>query len=206
MGQYYNSVLKNEKGEIKSYYNFGLKLMEHSWFSNAYVNSVCEKLINNPHHIAWVGDYADEEDYVDRDNAEMVKSLVDYRVNDNPAIELKSETAPYGLFGYLLINHSRKLFINMEDYYRNSVLNYGEDRKDAWVIHPLPLLTAVGNGKGGGDYYRKALNVEDVGIWAGDLIEVKKYDDDYQWNRETKQWQYKDYIDITDDVLFDEGY
>lgn len=204
MGQYYNSVLKDEKGKIKAYYNFGLKLMEHSYFFNNYVNSVCKKLENKPHYVAWVGDYAEEEDYIDRDNAEMVEELVKYR-NFNET-KLESKTAPYGYMGYLLINHSRKVFINMEDYYRNSVLHYGENRKDAGVIHPLPLLTAVGNGKGGGDYYRKALNQEDVGIWAGDLIEIKKYNENYKWNYELKQWQYKDYRDITDDILFDEGY
>ena len=207
MGQYYNSVLKNKKGEIKSYYNFGLKLMEHSYFFNNYVNAVCEKIVNKPHHIAWVGDYADEEDYVDKDNAEMVKSLVDYRVNEGGAIELESKTAPYGYMGYLLVNHSKRQFIDMTDYYNNSVLNYGEERKSEFVIHPLPLLTAVGNGKGGGDYRSsKALNQEDVGIWAGDLIEIVKYNEDYKWNNETKQYEYKGYKNITDDVLFDEGY
>lgn len=71
----------------------------------------------------------------------------------------------------------------------------------------MPLLTAVGNGKGGGDYYGdRAINKEDVGLWAGDLIEIVKYNEDYKWNYETKQYEYKGYKNITDDVLFDEGY
>lgn len=207
MGQYYNSVLMNEKGEIKAYYNFGLKLMEHSYFFNNYVNSVCKKLVNKPHYVAWVGDYAEEEeDYIEKENADILKEMVNHRQKGS-GIQLESKSAPYGYIGYLLVNHSKKQFIDMTDYYRSSVLNYGEDRKDAWVIHPLPLLTAVGNGKGGGDYRSsKALNQEDVGIWAGDLIEFKKYDEDYKWNYETRQYEYKGYKNITDDVLFDEGY
>lgn len=203
MGQYYNSVLKDEKGTIKSYYNYGLKLMEHSYFFNSYVNSVCKKLVNKPHNVAWVGDYAEEEDYIDRENAEIVAELVKNREKD--ATQLSDKKAPYGYMGYLLVNHSKKQFIDMTDYYNNSVLHYGKERKDEYVIHPLPLLTAVGNGKGGGDYYRNALNQEDVGLWAGDLIEIVKYNDDYKWNYETKQYEYKGYTNITDDVLFDEG-
>ena len=33
-----------------------------------------------------------------------------------------------------------------------------------WQIHPLPLLTAEGNGRGGGDYH--GTNMEMVGAWA----------------------------------------
>lgn len=205
MGQYYNSVLKNEKGQIKNYYNFGLKLMEHSYFFNNYVNSVCKKLVNKPHYVAWVGDYADEDDYVERENADILKEMVNHRQKCN-GTQLESKSAPYGYMGYLLVNHSKKQFIDMTDYYNNSVLNYGEERKGEYVIHPLPLLTAVGNGKGGGDYHRKALNINDVGLWAGDLIEIVKYNEDYKWNYETKQYEYKGYKNITDDVLFDEGY
>ena len=38
-------------------------------------------------------------------------------------------------------------------------------------LYPVSLLTAVGNGKGGGDYgwYNKQL----VGIWAFDLISIE---------------------------------
>lgn len=206
MGQYYNSVLKDEKGEIKNYYNFGLKLMEHSYFFNNYVNSVCKKLVNKPHYVAWVGDYADEDDYVERENADMLRAMVNFR-HIHKGTQLESKSAPYGYVGHLLVNHSKKQFIDMTDYYRNSVLNYGKERKGEYVIHPLPLLTAVGNGKGGGDYRSsKALNQEDVGLWAGDLIEIVKYNEDYKWNYETKQYEYKGYKNITDDVLFDEGY
>lgn len=41
---------------------------------------------------------------------------------------------------------------------------------DNWCIHPIPLLTAVGNGKGGGDYF--GVNNELVGRWAGDALYI----------------------------------
>lgn len=40
-----------------------------------------------------------------------------------------------------------------------------------WRIHPLPLLTAIGNGLGGGDYY--GINTDDVGTWAWNEISVE---------------------------------
>ena len=46
---------------------------------------------------------------------------------------------------------------------------------DRWDfhIHPLPLLTAVGNGRGGGDY-RGYENKSMVGYYAGDVIEISE--------------------------------
>lgn len=40
-----------------------------------------------------------------------------------------------------------------------------------WILHPLPLLTAVGNGLGGGDYY--GINKDQVGGWAWCTISVE---------------------------------
>jgi hypothetical protein len=39
--------------------------------------------------------------------------------------------------------------------------------QDDWVIHPLPLLTCSGNGRGGGDFRG---DNDYVGFWAGDRI------------------------------------
>ena len=47
---------------------------------------------------------------------------------------------------------------------------------DGWAIHPLPLLTCEGNGRGGGDFYvnaeRKQGNVSLIGTWARNRIGV----------------------------------
>lgn len=43
------------------------------------------------------------------------------------------------------------------------------------AVHPLPLLTACGNNRGGGDYHEKYPDFDLVGIWAFDLIEFANY-------------------------------
>lgn len=192
MGQYYTAVLKDENGKLKGYYDFGLKLMEHSYFMNSYVNTICNKIFNKPHNVAWVGDYAEEEN-----------EFTDYERNRKAYHQVKHTNKNF--MHCLLINHTKKQVLDLTDYYNNSIINYYEKgRRDNWVIHPLPLLTAFGNGSAGGDYRgEKAINKDKVGIWAGDLIEIKPYNDDYKWDYENKIYKYKDYENIM--ILFDEG-
>ena len=193
MGQYYTAVLKDENGKLKGYYDYGLKLMEHSYFMNSYVNTICNKIYNKPHNVAWVGDYAEEEN-----------EFTDYERNRKGHHQVKHTRKNF--MECLLINHTKKQVLDLTDYYNNSIINYYEKgRRDNWVIHPLPLLTAFGNGSAGGDYQgEKAINKDKVGIWAGDLIEIKPYNDDYKWDYENKTYKYKDYESIM--FLFDEGY
>lgn len=193
MGQYYTAVLKDENGKLRGYYDYGLKLMEHSYFMNAYVNTICNKIYNKPHNVAWVGDYAEEEN-----------EFTHYERNHKGHHQTKHTKENF--MECLLINHTRKQVLDLTDYYNESIINYYKnDRKDSWVIHPLPLLTAFGNGLGGGDYWgNKAINKDKVGMWAGDLIEIKPYNEDYKWDYENKKYKYKDYESIM--ILFDEGY
>lgn len=65
-----------------------------------------------------------------------------------------------------LCNHTKHLYIDLNKYKEKSIDIYG------WVINPIPLLTAVGNGNGGGDYWSE-VHKEDVGSWAFDIISVK---------------------------------
>jgi hypothetical protein len=46
---------------------------------------------------------------------------------------------------------------------------------DGWCIHPLPLLTCIGNGYGGGDYMRPtpSSDYDMVGAWAWDEISIE---------------------------------
>lgn len=60
----------------------------------------------------------------------------------------------------ILVNHTKNLFV--------------DTRKHA-EIHPLPLLTCEGNGRGGGDY--SGPHMEYVGSWARDILSVE----DAQW-------------------------
>ena len=61
-----------------------------------------------------------------------------------------------------LVNHTTKEYVN-----KSKCINI-----EGWVVHPLPLLTASGNGRGGGDY-RDSDDMM-VGAWAGHNISVEK--------------------------------
>ena len=43
--------------------------------------------------------------------------------------------------------------------------------KHDWTIHLLPLLTAVGNDRSGGDFHEGNTGYENVGIWAWHLLD-----------------------------------
>ena len=62
MGQYYRPLMIFEDGEERSAYSHafdnGLKLMEHSWVGNNFVNAVLHEIEDRPARVAWIGDYA----------------------------------------------------------------------------------------------------------------------------------------------------
>ena len=56
-----------------------------------------------------------------------------------------------------------------------------------WIYTPISLLTAIGNGRGGGDYRR---DNSLVGYWAGDEVYLSESKPNEK------------YLDVTDDVDF----
>lgn len=156
MGQYYTPLtqkgddLKTRKSytlKYKGEHN-GYKLTEHSWWFNPVMNAFVKLLYRDPHRVAWVGDYSKE------------RFLIKY--NRNNEVELTIDEL--NLEGLYLVNHSKKVFLDCNDYYNRC-------SNDGWCLHPLSLLTAVGNGEGGGDYFGE--NSEDVGAWVWDIISVE---------------------------------
>lgn len=140
----------------------GLKLTEHSWMGNRFVNGVIEEIQGNPSNVAWVGDYADEEEDFNRlytrQDYEKVwgeDSIKESRFKKMPDVHEE---------GYLL-NHTKGHYLDLSEHMR---LN----EKNGWCIHPLPLLTAIGNGRGGGDY--RGYNMDMLGAWAMDVIEYSQ--------------------------------
>jgi len=136
----------------------GLKLMEHSWLYNNYVNSIAEMLYESPAQLAWVGDYADE--------TEEEKAIHEHAWSDyvHPQ-ELPPANDGYFVSGKFLVNHDKKEYIDIEHYTEKSMC-------DDWCPHPLSLMTAMGNGRGGGDYH-SLVNADMVGSWAMDTISVE---------------------------------
>ena len=177
--------------------NQGLKLTEHSYIGNGLCNSVMNFLKKYPDglRLTWAGDYADAVERVklpyDSDAAKNVwkkavqngetelgydtfyalddaELFVDtpeaqnlYEMASEDAVkdlEIEYDTEDPGI--RYIINETKKEYVNL----------YDVPSFDGWKYHPLPLLTADGNGLGGGDYSGSDLMY--VGRWKGDVIRV----------------------------------
>lgn len=159
MGQYYKPVSVEKKQFVYSHnYDNGLKLMEHSYIGNNFVEAVEGLLIEGgawyKDKIVWAGDYADSETDEESENFYHI-------VGDN---EIKPEHKPidHKIYRYL-VNYTLKQYVDLASI---------EEAKDSWTIHPLPLLTCDGNGRGGGDY--RGDNPL-VGTWARSSIAIEKH-------------------------------
>ena len=157
MGQYYKPINLEKKQWIYTHrFKQGMKLMEHSYIENTFVQAI-EVLLTKfgpwyKSKLVWAGDYADVEKETmkkgDEDSGENLFSLID----DSNGIE---SLAPYqidkikeknkiDLKDYpFIVNHSKKVYVD-----KRKVKEFDGN----WKIHPLPLLTCEGNGRGGGDY------------------------------------------------------
>lgn len=189
MGQYYNVLLKEYNKPSVVYDRYLIvngkkeytmaKLMEHSWIGNHFVDTICAKIYNNAamFRVVWMGDYgADIFRYGKHENISLSEKEV-IRLYDRCWDE-KTKTrairkAEFDFHNKFLTNHTQKLCIDLNEYYKNSVMHtkYNDD----WCVHPLPLLTCIGNGLGGGDYHAPTENSDThlVGSWAWDLISIE---------------------------------
>ena len=185
MGQYYNpSILKKNwktaknsvMASLKCYdFDNGAKLMEHSYVGNWFVMAMCfllhlEKYFGSP--FVWSGDYADhvqtnsgKHDIYD-DASHFIYEDYDSETNNNKSCKytkLLNEIPSYdelkkmGFDGGYIVNLTKKVYVEVP----KKKLN------DEYIVHPLPLLTADGNSRGGGDY---RLDDERVGSWKFDRI------------------------------------
>ena len=158
MGQYYYPVNLDKEEFLYSHdYGNGLKLMEHSYIGNDFVATV-EQLLTSGNswqktRIVWAGDYMDDGLFVDDPSVNLHGHA---HVNFDK-ISPKFENLSIGRY---LVNHTKKEFVDKS--------------KLSGEIHPLPLLTCSGNGRGGGDYHGS--DEECVGSWARDVISIEKED------------------------------
>ena len=199
MGQYWVPIILKEnweskeqpiKASLKSYdYGSGSKLMEHSYVANRLVNAVMRMIDLYDKHgdgvtFAWVGDYADPKSTeahprIVADDGQVVEEGIDlygeahlfvgdYECNTTEYTELKEKLLNSDLYHYrYIINRTRGEYVVIP-----------KDEKDKWIIHPLPILTADGNNRGGGDYDENGINGKLVGTWAYDNISVSNDPDD----------------------------
>ena len=173
MGQYYRAVLGDKFGldckvfdrSVDGAYTLA-KLMEHSWWLNPFCNAFAENLYNENERVIWCGDYAGEDGDFDF-NFNSAFYTPSYKEVWGETVNLHGcQSSTFSLDHKFLLNHDTKEFIDLDDYKEKS-----ED-KHGWTIHPLPLLTAVGNDRGGGDFHEGNIGYEFVGIWAWHLISI----------------------------------
>lgn len=178
MGQYYRALLISDDGNINIGvpYDFdnGYKLMEHSWIGNSFVDAVAEMLYEQPMRLAWIGDYATDLLTPYEFGSGYIKSKKEFipfyhlawddeggkkRITKE-SVNQAGIKKPYDF----IINETKGCFIDINKY-----INVNKEN-DGWCIHPLPLLTSIGNGLGGGDFRAEYVGIENVGTWAFDRI------------------------------------
>lgn len=184
MGQYYRVVFEDLKGTrvyrawanlvdedgVKFVDQCGLKLVEHSSFGNPFSDGISAMLYKKVAHVAWVGDYANDPSIKNGDYFTTRAYSLDKKLK---AKNVKGCT--FDFKGKYLVNLSKNEFVNYSKY-----LDIVKSNNPSWsAFNPLPLLTAVGNGLGGGDYvgegsnwYRDDSTDNLIGTWAGDLLTI----------------------------------
>ena len=174
MGQYYKICFKNN-GEIHTNnrkYGDGheyemAKLMEHSYIHNWLMDSVAKFIHKNPTNLLWCGDYTEENNEVE--NATGGDVSYDDIWGEEEKMKNRFIFPLCKRFGYknrYFVNHTKKEYISFDKYFEK----IGDEDL---IINPISLLTALGNGRGGGDYYGDYPNTDKVGYWKWDLISIE---------------------------------
>jgi hypothetical protein len=187
MGQYYKPIIITTDGRVLSLssyaFNSGAKLTEHSWISNEFVNAAYSLIYESPKKIAWIGDYAEQEYETCCEAYTNAMPYEEFQKFYNIAWgEDEKGLLPTKLFSrrdlrildydtkrMFLINHDKLVYIDMAAFIQKNTAKGGS--WDGWCMNPLPLLTACGNGRGGGDYHESCVGYSDIGIWAFDSLE-----------------------------------
>lgn len=168
MGQYYKPCVlkKNYKTNsnnqtivsLRSWdFTVGAKLTEHSYVGNNFIKAAMQLLaIYKAHPFVWCGDYA-EGIFTDINGESANAYMLIHTITPSELEEIVKENGIEENYKYI-VNYTKREYIEIPE------------NNDDWVIHPLPLLCADGNGLGGGDYY--GINMDKVGIWAYDRLGV----------------------------------
>lgn len=196
MGQYYVPTIQSLTGEVKTLYSHdfgnGLKLMEHSYIGNQFVNAALLLLSDKPSTKAWIGDYSKDPYkglYAEKLPRDEFNRFYDMAWDERDLWKVPASFFPKWRMSTActlntqkkyLVNHRRREVIHMRDYIEKNLYReqgdwvngkYDMHASSEWCIHPLPLLTACGNDRGGGDFYDGGLGYGHVGLWAFDVLE-----------------------------------
>ena len=194
MGQYFKAIcldknFKIENGKVKTCgkkvierfcepfeYNNFLKMMEHAYVGNLYVEAAIRMLyyccqVNhvNAMPFVWCGDYAEtsikeNEDFTVYDQVRFLKEKAPKATEAYRNFKTVDKPEVFPNFGkvkqnIVLVNYDKKEYVRIPS-----------ERPMAYTIHPLPILCADGNGNGGGDYHGTYMKY--VGRWAYNRIGI----------------------------------
>ena len=172
MGQYYTPVIQEERKLYRVYshdFGSGLKLTEHSYIGNGFVNVIANYIVENAVKLWWCGDYAEESDFQnEKEFTRIYKHAWDYKEEAHTTLPDCKKDFDWSQQWYF-VNVSKREYVKMP--------KQKEEEYD-FTYNCISLLTAVGNGRGGGDYWREDMQSV-VGYWAGDVVylTLKKPDD-----------------------------
>ena len=214
MGQYYKPAIQaikyeDNRKQVRKLFvidpydlDYGVKLCEHT-----HRNSEVVRLVTNLMYelnkqdwatqLVWLGDYANPSFGVEPNlYGSLQYSNVQFRKENGVIVSAMVE----GFNGVIDMTQDHHYLVNHD---RNEYINTAEN---VGAYSQLALLTADGNGKGGGDYWGK--NWRDVGLWRYHEISVmdKERFDEYLKERSRFQSQVTHYKWVKGDYHFDEIY
>ena len=172
MGQYYLTafMLNDNRVEVMHphHYDNGLKLMEHSYVGNNYVNCVIQHLLDITKRdggcrMAHVGDYSSD--------------VIEEMTGKKKYAKKAYSTCWKGGYGkhYICPNTQiqKDVFI-INDEKKEYIRAIQTCDSGKWWIASFMLLIAMGNGLGGGDYHGRSQGL--VGRWACDKLRASEYE------------------------------
>lgn len=133
---------------------------------NGFVTNVSSLLRGAGACVVWAGDYADNEP--------DTGTNLSHACRDGPWLPIE-DGVRMSAFPFLL-NHDKRLFVEIP---------WRLAGPASRPLHPLPVLTAEGNGRGNGDLHADHSWSPFVGTWARDLVSVateKPEDDEAPWS------------------------
>lgn len=159
MSQYFNAIIElvGRPTKIDSFYEGELvapTLTGQSWWDYPFVNAICALLYKQPHRIAWVGEYAYHFKFYDVAWGDFSSWTALNLGEDQISLE-----------GKYLCNHTLCKYVDCDEYFEKSKIGKN-------CLHPLPLLSSVGNCKCGGDY-RSDIEKDLIGSWSWDIISIE---------------------------------
>lgn len=168
MGQYYIIVFLNEKDEVIHWISpCGAKLTEHGYVGNETCDMV-EYLLSPlgpcyKSRVVWAGDYADPEEHrVKEDEEQEERNLYHICTEDFQNLQYSTQHPGETRLCNYIVNHTDKEYVD-----KRKRITLGDDSN----LHPLAVLTADGNGRGGGDIHSDS---DTIGAWVRHVISVER--------------------------------